>query len=479
MLRRTMFRLVVLLGLMAITSAPALAQHPEHERASWKDSDEGRMLLERADEIVELTRAFRGVGTTAPVKKGLMLRDELRDVLFQKFEEETDDAELRGEFLSLVRLGLIDPDLDYEKFLLDLLTEQIAGFYDNEKQELYILEGQDEATLDAVMSHELFHAIQDQTWSIERVRGPERENTDRTTARVALIEGDASAVMLDFELAPEGASFTDIPFLEGLIRGLVQATGTQTGAANDLLASAPLVLQESLVFPYVEGMLFVAAIKKRGGWPAVDALYLDPPMSTEQILHPERYLERDHPVAVDFAIPAALGTDAIFDSVSGELGLRLFLKQHFVELAGGDDVALAYRAAEGWDGDRARLYENGDGAERLFVQLVALDSESDAAELTEALDRVSALRYPGAQRSALAGVGQRRGATFFTGKEHLWIEQRGTEVLYVEGLATARHGEHAPQRLLELAETVWLTRTHEPYPAFADELSAQDSVGEP
>ena len=153
---------LLVLGVFVFAS-PAMAQ----ETNGWKDSDEGKKLIERADQILSITEGFRGIPVTSPVKKGLMIKDELKAVLLDKLGEEMTDVEINNEAKVLKQLGLMPADLDYKAFMVDLLTEQIAGFYDDDTESLYIMEDQAPALLDAVLSHELFHAIQDQRFGIK------------------------------------------------------------------------------------------------------------------------------------------------------------------------------------------------------------------------------------------------------------------------------------------------------------------------
>ena len=404
----------------------------------WTESEEGLALIERVDQILERVASFRGLSAHHEVKAGLMMRDELEHILLEKLAEEYSDLEIEGEAKTLVRLGLLDERVDYKAFVLALLGEQIAGFYDDDTKSLYVMEGQDPATLDSVMSHELFHAIQDQQYGIDGLREGGEENTDLMTARTALIEGDAVAVMIDFELAP--ASFTDIPNLVGVMRASLSLV---EGEQGELFAKAPLVIREGLVFPYVDGLAFIAEVKSQGGWSAVDALYLDPPSSTEQVLHPERYFERDDPQRVAFELPPELDVARIlYEDVTGELGIFLYFKQHVLELGG--DLGLAARASEGWDGDLTYTVELQD--ERVvYLQISVWDSEQDAIEFAEGMEQILEMRFP----ESIAGeedglwIGQR-------GDELNLIERRGTEVLYIEGLDLACDAE-------TISDSIWLS----------------------
>lgn len=432
--------LVVLLALTPVSAASG------QEALGWKDSAEGKTLIDRADEVLAITEKFRGIPVSKPVKKGLMVKEELKAVLLEKLSAEMTDDEIENEAKVLKQLGLVPADLNYKNFMVDLLTEQIAGFYDDDTESLYVMEDQDPSLLDAVLSHELFHAIQDQRFGIKKLREGGEENGDLMNARVALIEGDALAVMIDFELQPN-ATFTDIPGFENVIRASMSLT---EGIGGEQLESAPLVIRELLTFPYVEGLFFVAALKREGGWDAVNAVYAEPPSSTEQILHPEKYLERESPISVQFSLPEGFVSShkTTYDNVSGELGLYLFLKHHFVEAKGGSGDSA--KATTGWGGDRTVAYESETGQVTVFI-LSTWDSEEDAVEFAKALGEVSEFRTPGATvrsvtRRSMSGV-LRQDAT------QVWIERRGAEVLYIDGLAFSE-----PVNLSTLRDSIWLTR---------------------
>jgi len=433
---------LLVLGVFVFAS-PAMAQ----ETNGWKDSDEGKKLIERADQILSITEGFRGIPVTYPVKKGLMIKDELKAVLLDKLGEEMTDVEINNEAKVLKQLGLMPADLDYKAFMVDLLTEQIPGFYDDDTESLYIMEDQAPALLDAVLSHELFHAIQDQRFGIKALREGGEENGDLMNARVALIEGDALAVMIDFGLHPNG-TFTDIPGFEKMIRASMTLT---EGLGGEKLESAPLVIREMLTFPYMDGLFFIAALKRKGGWEAVNTVYAAPPSSTEQILHPEKYEVREEPTTVRFTLPAAFVDQRrlVYDNISGELGLYLFLKSHFVEALGGSSDSA--RATTGWGGDRTLAYESSTGQVTVFI-VSDWDSEEDAIEFANAVAEVSAFRTPDAAVRSVNGPS-------FSGllredRTQVWLERRGSEVLYIDGLAPDE-----AVSLSALRDEIWLTRS--------------------
>lgn len=454
-------RSLLLMFLFAMTPAVALAQPqpppvaPTEPPATQPGDSEGlseEALLQAADEIAQKVGEIRGLEVKAPVKKGIKQREELRAVLIQKLDEQVSDAEIEAEAAVFKRLGVIPADLDYKKILLDVLTEQIAGFYDQHSKELYIMQGIPLSMQRPAMAHELFHAIQDQHFDILALQRPFKttENSDFALARSALLEGDATVLMFDFEMYESGqlpagdrTSLIDIPFAANMLRQLDFNTlmnqnsvfGSLGGAGfsvgDSALAKAPAIFRESLVFPYFAGMRFIVIARNQRTWADVDQIYANPPISTEQILHPERYFEGDEPEWLTFDARAGLpGWTQIYDSVIGEFQFLQFFRAHPHD--GVDPGA----AAMGWDGDRVFAFQNPDRTRTALVSLSSWDSIGEAREFYDAVVKVSRQRYPSAVvHNAAAGHGQ--STCFVIGaensRERLYLEQWGDLVLYVEG----------------------------------------------
>jgi hypothetical protein len=404
--------------------------------ADWTQSEEGKALIGRAEQVLAEVEVVRGLSTTAPVKKGLMLKADLEGVLLEKMKEEYSDEEIAQEGMGLKALGLIPEDMNYKDFMVSLLVEQIAGFYDDSTRSLYIMEGQAANTLDQVFSHELYHAVQDQQFGISNIRDEEaKKNSDLMLARTALIEGDAVGVMLDYEMRAQGQSFSDIKGFGMIIR----LSMAMVGGNVDVFSKAPLAIRESLLFPYVSGVLFIYEVKRAGGWEAVNQLYRALPTSTEQILHPERYRAGDQPRAVTFE---GQGGEVIYDNVMGEQGWRVYLQQHAGEET--ERVTQALSAAEGWGGDRLKVMEE-EGVLSVY-SLSVWDTEQDAREFEEALTYAASRRWGAVAAAAApaAGVVLLRGE-----RKQAWIERRGDQVVYVEGAP----GDDA--QLAQRARGVW------------------------
>ncbi len=412
----------------------------------------GHDLVVKQQHIRAEIAAFRGLSIDHDIPSEFMPPEALRQVLLHKLAEEMSDQEIADEATVLQVLGLLDARIDYKSFMVDLLTSEIAGFYDDDTKSLFVVERPTEDFDQVVLVHELFHAIQDHLFGLESFRAGGKENADLMAARTAFIEGDAMAVMLDYEM-PSGTSFTDIPGFARFIRASASQAMVMGG---DIFQQAPLVLRESLLFPYIEGLVFLATLKEMGGWPAVDAVYSDPPMSTEQILHPERYLDRDHPTLIRFIAPATSTSKPFYDNVSGELAFLIYFKQH-QSLLSQKPAIDAKGAATGWGGDRVHAYRDAEG-NAFVVMLSTWDSLEDATEAFAATDEALNARFPAALRQRRhSNAGE---AMQWTLKDRIYyLERRGTMVLTIEGLP-------ASMPLTTWRESIWHSHTQEPYPAF-------------
>ncbi len=452
-------------------------------------------------QIASQVESLRGLPLRAPLKTGVKTRDELRKIIVKNFHEEYSDEDFKIEANFYVRLGMLAPDIDFQEMLIELLVEQIAGFYDHKTGELYIIDvpagtnPQIAPQQPVIIAHEVFHAIQDQHYDIEtlQTRRPglagSFKNGDRALARSALIEGDATVVMFDFaalQFLPkkQNVSLFDTP---GAMIGLKQRLTQLPPAALGLspaLANTPIWLQQLLAFPYLRGMLFAGSMRENNSWAKLHKIYSDPPESTEQILHPERYQNRDEPtlVALDNTpIKATLENLTqetwlpIYENVLGEWYHVLWLKHHLEnnELVADHGEAHLEKsarpktieeAAAGWDGDRIYLWESSSGRHMVIAASI-WDSPQDASQYTFALAQMTRKRYPAARYTSQRGKHGELDC-FATQTEHIVIERWHDWVVYTEGLPLKRN----PQAkgfvpVHPLHEAVWETRRTGTYPS--------------
>lgn len=472
----------------------AFAQEQEPDKGF---SEAEQDLLDTAAQIAAEVAQIRGLELKSPIKKGIKRRDELRNVLVTKLAEEVSDREIEAEGKVFARLGLIPQDLDYKKMLLDVLTEQIAGFYDQKTKELYIMQGIPLNLQRPAMAHELFHGIQDQHFDILSLQAPfsSTENGDFALARSALIEGDATIVMFDFSLyesgtlpQPDKTSVVDIPMVAGMLKKLSfddltaiesmmgGAAGMNSdGVAGSALAQAPAIFRELLMFPYFAGMRFVVMMRIQKAWSDVDAIYENPPVSTEQILHPEKYLAGDMPVFLRYNPSARVLGEAwspIYDTVMGEFQMRLYLKTHLSEQEGSDYS----EAATGWNGDRLLAWEHDDRV--MLSHLTAWDSVKDAEEYYQAMVETYDVRYPGATVEANSGkFGESTCLLRSDDSERIYVERWGDLVLVIEGAPSSlnENGKETDPTLYMMRKQAFSTLERVPYERYISEATAKSS----
>ncbi len=337
------------------------------------------MPLAPADEelmntVESQVEALRGLRPLRPVERVLMTQAQLRARILEDFEEESSPEEIRDYTLTLAAFDLVDPDIDLYDLLVRLYTEQIAGFYDPETEQIYViadtgLMGQLERL---TYAHEFTHALQDQHFDLEalglRDNADEVYDDEYLNAIQALVEGDASLTQQRFMDAHYSASD-----MATLMRESLEIDTT-------VLDSAPEVLREGLMFPYNYGETFVRALYRDDGLAAVDAAFVNPPVSTEHILHPERYRSGDMPQFISLPpLTDTLGAGwrLVYEEVWGEFSTRYYLAQRIPK----DD---AETAAEGWGGDRYAVhYRESDGA-FVLVWRIVWDTPADAEEFVDA-----------------------------------------------------------------------------------------------
>lgn len=390
------------------------------------DADSLAALLRRTDAVAREVAKVRGLPLKRPIPNEIVDRDELRARLLKVAAEDKTAAESAAEGFALERWGLIPPGMDYEAMLVDLLTEQIAGYYDPDTKKLTISRsaGDDPAWAEMVLAHELDHGLQDQTFDLHRFEDLPSSEGDASAARRALVEGDGIALMIEVMV---GRTRAKVDWANPEIATAIEKGMSAPGTGGDDIDKAPLAIREAMLFPYRAGFGFIAALRRHQPWSAVDAAFARPPRSTEQIIHPERYLADDQPIPVEADAPAALPGFAItYSTVWGELGFDLWLRSHGVDERG------AAEAAAGWGGDRvivlARPGERRP-AHAIGIARTEWDSEVDAIEAAEAAGK--------ALDEAVVGGTVERSPTrmrlFGVDGTVSWIERKGPSLVIVLG----------------------------------------------
>lgn len=374
-------------------------------------------IVEATDEVLKETAELRELSIMRPVKSGAQSRADIERMIIKNLNEDTTPEEMRTSELALKKLGLVPADFQFRPFIIKLLTEQVAGYYDPKTQQFYLADWIDLDGQKPVMAHELTHALQDQHFNLRRFEKWPKGDSDAELAAHALIEGDATLAMSRYIAR---SPLRALAFLKSM---------EASGGSSEEIDRAPRALRESLLFPYEQGTEWTTQVYRRDGWARVSQAFTDLPQSTEQILHPEKYFAREAPVKVelpDIRTTLGPGWKRIDYDVNGEWSFYLILDQYLKA------STESKRAAAGWAGDRYAVYEEPKTGQLLITQLSVWDTEDDAREFYNAYMKRTLRRYENAQEVTPRGTEEVR--AWMTGEGGVRLELRGTRVLVVEGL---------------------------------------------
>lgn len=343
--------------------------------------------LQSMREIETDVLSYRGLkATTVPIQ--ILSPEQLRQRMIDELDEDSPE-DVRENQAELSFFGIIPPDFDLHAMTIDLYSEQIAGFYDSEEKVMYVVSGQGFGGMErATYAHEYIHVLQDHSFDFAGRLGSSgdrcEEDSERCYALKALIEGDATlSEMVWFQYKA-----TD--------RDRQEIQDFYANYSSPVLDSVPPALKADMSFPYDQGFVFVKALFDRGGYAEIDrAFSTQNPLSTEQILHPERY-PGDKPMTVllpDIETLSAGEWEVEEENTLGEWSLRLLLsKAYKPEWQLEEERAI--KAAEGWGGDRYALLENRAENEYALLLHIRFDSATDENEAREAFDDYLNLRFP-------------------------------------------------------------------------------------
>ncbi len=345
--------------------------------ASGKAKALAALQTERAaieKQVAEIT----GLPFLHPVDYDVVTRKEIKSVLARKLAQTFSEKEFAQMAAALSRLGLIPEHYPLREKYIDLIGEQVAAFYDQHEHKLFMFENAalDQAQNRIVLAHELTHALQDQHFNLTRLPLEIKDNDDRSEAASALVEGEATVVMGEYMLKNMS------------LKALKENLTSSFSQNMDQLQKAPKFLQEVLIFPYMRGQEFCGAVMAAGGYEALSRAFANPPRSTAQILHPEKYMANppEEPLAIAWPETTLKGEAAGADNTVGELAMR-------IQLSPAIDARVAEQIAAGWRGDRYLAFQNG-GA---LVWKTEWASPDDAAQFFNAETQVIEKRYHPAQ----------------------------------------------------------------------------------
>lgn len=300
--------------------------------------------------ITEAVAELSDITGWKPLKKvrhDTMDRAALKRYLEERVKEDIKPEEIQAEEVALKKLGLVPQDFDMTRTMVDLLTEQAAAFYDFRKKKLFLLQGGDPASQAMVVFHELAHALADQRFDLNRfIR--KGKNDDSSLARMAVMEGQATWLMMEHVSRKAGGSLKDMP---PALLDMANRRSDEMSNEFPVLASAPLYIRASLLFPYSEGMRFNHAVIRKDGQAGFARVFQDPPLSSQQVLHPEAYFANTRPMDVPLPkLPDERDWKVMTSGTLGEFDHAVLIEQY-------SNKEQASSIASHWRGGSAAILE--------------------------------------------------------------------------------------------------------------------------
>ncbi len=376
--------------------------------------------LPTAAEIEVVLKDLAGI-TGFHVRKqlpfALITRDEVNQYLKEQIQQSVKPDEIRAEEVTLKKFGFAPPDFDLKQTTIDLLTEQAAAFYDFKRKKLFISDWATVNMRQAALIHELAHALADQNVNIQKFTNKGSDNSEASLAREAVVEGQASWLMLEVGARRNGRTLAD----PQTAREFLETDADAQQSDYPVFNNAPLYLRRTLMFPYDEGEKFQQAVFLHDGMPAFSRIFREPPISTAQIEHPERYFEHTPlsspvlPKPIRHAKPFVAGA-------MGELETRILLEQYV-------SVALAGELGPKLKGADYRVDETKPSHRMTLVYASEWNDRDAAAQYFEAYRKILRGKWKSVEVTT-------EDATRFSGKSedgYFAVTLDGNTVLSKEG----------------------------------------------
>jgi hypothetical protein len=423
MLEEVHSRLVTLLFGILLYSAGSNAQSDPRAKA----------LCAQVPGIAAELTEISGMKLRHPVPCDFISKEQINRFLKKRVSETSSPDEVRAEELTLKKFGLIPQDFDLAKNEVDLLTEQAAAFYDYNRKKLFITDSTSTESQSPVLAHELSHALADQNYNLGRFIRQGRKSDDGSTARLAVMEGQATWLMSEYLARKSGQSLRDSATLAAAMSTV--AAGDDAGDANKadsefpIFDKEPLYLRLTLVFPYTKGMSFQQAVLQRDPQKGFGEVFSNPPVSTQQVLHPEKYFERLKPT--DPALPVVHLPKGYKGLVGGELGEleQTILLQQFTGKTRAADLSPH------WRGCNFELRENKKARRVVLLYSTEWDSEDSARRYFSAYREIMHKKW-----KSMTVTAEDADSVTGTGDDgHFELRRKGAIVTSVEGLEPAIH----------------------------------------
>ncbi len=334
-------------------------------------------VFSQINSIVQALSEISGLSQEHPVAYGRMNKAQLRHFLAKRIKRTLKPEEIHADELALKMFGLVPQDFDLKKSTIELLTEQAAAFYDYDEKKLFLLSGSDFEEETTTLAHELSHALADQHFDLDHFMDEAPSNDDENLAHTAVVEGQASWLMVAYNLKQEGQPADPTPEMLKSI----ETSDHDPMTDFPVLKGSPLYIQQSLLFPYAEGTAFFDAVYRKMGKRSFTEVFSDAPVDTSQIIHPDRYFAHQQPVMPQLMkLPAGL-KDEITEGSVGEFDHQMLLRQYVGE-------KMAAELAPHLRGGQFKIYSQGRAKRALLNYASDWDSKQQAKAFFAAYEQV-------------------------------------------------------------------------------------------
>ena len=379
----------------------------------------GRRLFERLDQMVTTVGEISGLRPLKPIRRAPISRQAIRELVKTRLAEDVSTEQIRHEELFLKKFGFVEENFNLAEQLVEVLTEQAAALYDFKTKTLYLATWAPEELQEPALVHELVHALEDQHFNLGKF-SKKSKGADQDLARSAVVEGQASWVMIEYVLRQSGQSMMG----NSLLAAAAAGSSRFEAERYPVYSASPLYLREALLFPYTEGLLFHQAVIEEYGTEGFTRVFRRPPISTQQILLPAAYFEQRKPTRP--ALPAIKLSRRFKKTSQGEIGQLdhfILLKQYFRE-------EQAESLAPRWRGGVYRIRETKSRDQGVLFYAVDWERPSDAALYFDLYQQVCRAKWDQMhieKRFKDKVLGRSETGGFV-------ISRRGTVVTSIEGL---------------------------------------------
>lgn len=403
--------ILLLFAMASVYGQPAVATQAP---GKLPDAAEINAILKRLSEIT----GFR-IRRQLPFQ--MLTREQINAYIKDQIKHSVKAKDIYAEELSLKKLGFVSADFDLKQTTIDLLTEQAAAFYDFHQKKLFISEWAAASMRDEALVHELAHALADQNYDIEKFLNKDADDAEQSLARQTVVEGQASWLAIEYAARSAGKTLTDPATAEQYFRKEVDPDDPQ----YPVFSKAPLYLRATMLFPYEEGESFQQAVVVHDGQSAFARLFQKPPVSTAQVIHPERYFAGTAPAMPELPKPVS-GMKAAVEGVFGEEDMMVMLRQ-FTSAAEAEGLAPSLR------GGHYRIDDVKKDHRKVLLFTTDWESEDSAIAFVNAYQTVLQKKWKNLS-------GDSRDATSFSGQSedgYYRVERKGKTVFSREGFASA------------------------------------------